>query len=81
MTCSNSHKNIWRSQPSSNRQSRGNILICSVTLVSATPFKEFMAFSDLLGYSVLEKPGFTNFRGDTWLVVSKKNIVEKTIQY
>ena len=33
-----------------------------------------MIFSVLVGYSVLERPDFTNFRGDIWLVLSKKNI-------
>ena len=33
-----------------------------------------MIFLVLLGYSVLD---FTDFRGNIWLVLSKKNIVEK----
>ena len=80
-TCSNGHKNVWRSQPSINWQFLSNILICSATLFSANTFKEFMVFSVLLGYSVLERPDFTNFRDDIWLVLSKNDIVEKTIQY
>ena len=76
MTCSNGHKNIWRSQTSINRQSLGNILISSATIFSAKTFQRI-----LLGYSVLERPDFMNFRGDIWLVLSKKDIVEKTIQY
>ena len=81
MTCFNGHKNIWRSQPSINRQSLGNILISSATLFSANTFQRIFDFSALLGYSVLELPDFTNFRGDIWLVLSKKDIVEKTVQY
>ena len=46
-----------------------------------TPFKEFMISSVLLSYNVLERPDFTNFRGDIWMALSKKDIVEKTIQY
>ena len=35
----NGHKNIWRSQPSINCQSLGNILICGATLFSANTFQ------------------------------------------
>ena len=79
MTCSNGYKKIWRPQPSINCQSLGNILICLEALFSANTFQEFMTFPVLLGYSVLERPDFTNFKADTWLVLSKKDIVEKTI--
>ena len=40
-----------------------------------TPFKTFMIFSLLLGYSVLERPDFTSFRGNIWLLLSKKDVV------
>ena len=72
MTCSNGHKNIWRSQPSINCQSLGNI---------GNSFQKSYIFSVLLGYSVLERPDFTNFRGNIWLVLSKKDIAEKTAQH
>ena len=77
MTCSNGHKNIWRSQPSINRQSLGNILTSSATLFRANTFQRVFDFFCLVGIQCIGK----NFRGDIWLVLSKKDIVEKTIQY
>ena len=38
MPWTNVDKNIWRSQPSVNCQSLGNILVCSTTLLSANTF-------------------------------------------
>ena len=40
-----------------------------------------MIFFVFLGDSVLERLDFINFRGEIWLVLSKKNILEKKIQY
>ena len=64
MTCSNDHKNIWRSQPFINRQSLGNILICSATFFSANTFQRIYNFFRLVGLQYIERPDFTNFRGD-----------------
>ena len=64
MTCSNGHKNIWRSQPFINRQSLGNILICSATFFSANTFQRIYNFFRLVGLQCIERPDFTNFRGD-----------------
>ena len=53
--CSNGHKKIWGSQPSSNRQSLGNILIYSVTLFSGNTFQRIYDFFPPCGVIVYWK--------------------------
>ena len=55
MTCSNGHKNTWRSQPSVNHQSLGKILICSATLFSASNFQRIYDFFRLVGLQCIVK--------------------------
>ena len=62
MTCSNGHKNIWRSQPSINCQSLGNILICSATLFSANTFQRIYDFFSLFGLQCIGKTRFCQFQ-------------------
>ena len=62
MTCSNGHKNIWRSQPSINRQSLGNILISSATLFSANTFQRIYDFFRLVGIQCIGKTRFYEFQ-------------------
>ena len=62
MTYSNGHKNIWRSQPSINFQSLGNILICSATLFSANTFQKIYDFFHLVGLQCIEKARFDQFQ-------------------
>ena len=61
MTCSKGHKNIWRSQPSINRQSLGNGLICSATLFSANTFQRIYGFFHLVGLQCIGKSRFYQF--------------------
>ena len=58
MTCSKDHKNIWRFQPSHNRQSLGNVLICSATLFSANTFQRIYGFFRLIGLQCIGKSRF-----------------------
>ena len=62
MTCSNGPKNIWRSQPSINCQSLGNILICSRTLFSANTFQRIYDFFGLVGLQCIRKTSFLQFQ-------------------
>ena len=55
MICSNGHKKIWGSPPSSNRQSLGNILIYSVTLFSGSTFQRIYDFFPPCGVIVYWK--------------------------
>ena len=76
MTCSNGHKNIRRSQPSINRQSLGNILICSATLISANTCQRIYDFFRLAGLQCIGKTIFYQIQR-RYLAGG----VEKTIQY
>ena len=62
MTCSNDLKDIWRSQPSINRQSLGNILIFSATLFSANTFQRIYDFFRLVGLQCIGKTIFYQFQ-------------------
>ena len=62
MTCSNGHKNIWRSQPSINHQSLGNILISSATLSSPNTFQIIFYFFRLVGIQCIGKTRFYEFQ-------------------
>ena len=62
MTCSNGHRNIWRSQPSINRQSLGNILISSATLFSANTFQRIFDFFHLVEIQCIGKTRFYEFQ-------------------
>ena len=62
MTCSNDHKNIWRSQPSINCQSLGKILICSTTLFSANTFQRIYDFFRLAALQCIGKTRFYQFQ-------------------
>ena len=62
MTCSNGHKNNWRSQPSINRQFLGNILISSATLFSANTSQRIFDFFCLVGIQCIGKTRFYEFQ-------------------
>ena len=62
MTCSNGHKNIWRSQPSINHQSLGNISISLATLFSANTFQRIIDFFHLVGIQCMGKTRFYEFQ-------------------
>ena len=61
MTCSKGHQNMWRSQPSINCQSLGNVLICSATLFSANTFQRIYSFFGLVGLQYIGKSRFYQF--------------------
>ena len=62
MTCSNGPKNTWRSQSFINRQSLGNILICSATLFSTNTFQRIYDFFGLAGLQCIGKTIFHQFQ-------------------
>ena len=62
MNCSNGPKNTWRSQPSINCQSLGNILISSATLFNANNFQRIYDFFGLVGLQCIRKTGFHQFQ-------------------
>ena len=62
MTCSNGHKNIWRSQKSINGQCLGNILISSATLFSANTFQRIFDVFHLFGIQCIGRTRFYEFQ-------------------
>ena len=63
MTCFNGPKNTWRSQPSINCQSLGNIWICSETLFSGNTFQNIYDFLNIVGLQCIGKTRFHQFQG------------------
>ena len=62
MTCSSGPKNTWRSQPSTNCQSLGRILISSATLFSENTFQRIYDVFGLAGLQYIGKTRFHQFQ-------------------
>ena len=58
LTCPNNHENIWKSQPTVNRYSQGNL-----TLSAAAFFSEFLSILTSPTFNGLQKLATTQFKG------------------
>ena len=63
LTCTNNHENIWKSKPTINRYSQGNLTLSAAVLSVQKRLKELLSILTSPTFNGLQKLALTQFKG------------------